>query len=132
MGCAYLLALFLVAGKRQWEFQNAGTRSSSEHRPALSAYREEGLDYLFIVTALATVAGYAAYSVSAATLARYGGRSLAPTVPLVILGLARYVRLVYRRGGGGNPTQALLTDDPWLLAIVIGWVATAGWIIYVR
>jgi hypothetical protein len=50
----------------------------------------------------------------------------------VILGLARYVRLVYRRGGGGNPTQALLTDDPWLLAIVIGWVATAGWIIYVR
>ncbi|HEY2798634.1 MAG TPA: UbiA prenyltransferase family protein [Thermoanaerobaculia bacterium] len=135
MGCAYLLALFLVAGKRQWEFQNAGfqnagSRSSSEHRPALSAYREEGLDYLFVVTALATTAGYAAYSVSASTLAKYGGHSLAPTVPLVILGLARYVRLVYRRGGGGNPTQALLVDDPWLLAIVIGWVATAGWIIY--
>jgi 4-hydroxybenzoate polyprenyltransferase len=130
MGCAYLLALFLVAGKRQWEFQNAGYASSADHRPALSAYREEGLDYLFVVTALATVAGYAAYSVSASTLARYHGRSLAPTVPFVILGLARYVRLVYRRGGGGNPTQALLTDDPWLLAIVIGWVATAGWIIY--
>src|SRR5262245_53211216 len=130
MGCAYLLALFLVAGKRQWEFQNAGTRSSSEHRPALAAYREEGLDYLFVVTALATTAGYAAYTVSASTLAKYGGRSLAPTVPLVILGLARYVRLVYRRGGGGNPTQALLVDDPWLLAIVIAWVATAGWIIY--
>jgi 4-hydroxybenzoate polyprenyltransferase len=130
MGCAYLLALFLVAGKRQWEFQNAGNRSSTEHRPALGAYREEGLDYLFVVTALATTAGYAAYSVSASTLAKYGGRSLAPTVPLVILGLARYVRLVYRRGGGGNPTQALLVDDPWLLAIVIAWVATAGWIIY--
>jgi 4-hydroxybenzoate polyprenyltransferase len=130
MGCAYLLALFLVAGKRQWEFQHAGHRSSAEHRPALSAYREEGLDYLFVVTALATVAGYAGYSVSPSTLARYGGRSLAPTVPFVILGLARYVRLVYRRGGGGSPTQALLTDDPWLLAIVIGWVATAGWIIY--
>lgn len=133
MGCAYLLALFLVAGKRQWEFQHAGgKRSSSEHRPALSAYGEEGLDFLFLVTALATVAGYAAYSVSPSTLAHYGGRSLAPTVPLVILGLARYVRLVYRRGGGGNPTQALLTDDPWLLAIVIGWVVTAGWIIYGR
>jgi hypothetical protein len=132
MGCAYLLALFLVAGKRQWEFRNAGYAegSSADHRPALSAYREEGLDYLFVVTALATVAGYAAYSVSASTVARYHGRSLAPTVPFVILGLARYVRLVYRRGGGGNPTQALLTDDPWLLAIVIGWVAAAGWIIY--
>lgn len=130
MGCAYLLALFLVAGKRQWEFQHAGHRSSAEHRPALAAYREEGLDYLFVVAALSTVAGYALYSVSASTLARYGGRSLAPTVPFVVFGIARYVRLVYRRGGGGSPTQALLTDDPWLLAIVIGWVATAGWIIY--
>jgi 4-hydroxybenzoate polyprenyltransferase len=130
MGCAYLLALFLVAGKRQWEFQHAGQRSSAEHRPALAAYREEGLDYLFVVAALSTVAGYAGYSVSASTLARYGGHSLAPTVPFVVFGIARYVRLVYRRGGGGNPTQALLTDDPWLLAIVIGWVATAGRIIY--
>ncbi|MFY9552412.1 MAG: UbiA prenyltransferase family protein [Thermoanaerobaculia bacterium] len=132
MCCAYLLALFLVAGKRQWEFRNAGHRSASEHRPALSAYREEGLDYLFIVTALTTVAGYAAYSVAPPTLAHYGGRSLAATVPFVVLGIARYVRLVYRRGGGGSPTQALLTDDPWLLLIVVGWVATAGWIIYGR
>lgn len=132
MGCAYLLALFLVVGKRQWEFHNAGRRSSTEHRPALSAYRAEGLDYLFIVTAMTTVAGYAAYSVAPETQARYGGRSLAVTVPFVVLGIARYVRLVYRRGGGGSPTRALLTDDPWLLAIVVGWVAAAGWIIYGR
>ena len=61
--CAYLLALFLVAGKRQWEYHNAGERSSAEHRPALAAYRAEGLDYLFIVTGLSTVSAYSAYSV---------------------------------------------------------------------
>jgi 4-hydroxybenzoate polyprenyltransferase len=127
MVCAYLLALFLVAGKRQWEFLNA----APSHRPALAAYREEGLDHLFIITGLATVAGYAAYSTSVSTVTHYG-RSLWPTVPFVVLGIARYVRLVYRRGGGGNPTRTLLTDDPWLLAIVIGWVATAGWMIYGR
>ena len=130
MVCAYLLALFLVVGKRQWEFHNSGPRGSSEHRPALSSYRAEGLDYLFIVTAMTTVAAYAAYSVAPETQARYGGRSLAVTVPFVVLGIARYVRLVYRRGGGGSPTRALLTDDPWLLAIVVGWVGMAGWIIY--
>jgi 4-hydroxybenzoate polyprenyltransferase len=130
--CAYLLALFLVAGKRQWEFHHAGSRSSAEHRPALAAYRAEGLDYLFIVTGLSTVAAYSAYSVIAETAAHYGGRTLAATVPFVVLGLARYVHLVYRRGGGGSPTQALLVDDPWLLVIVMGWVATAGWIIYGR
>jgi 4-hydroxybenzoate polyprenyltransferase len=128
--CAYLLALFLVAGKRQWEFHNAGHRSSSEHRPALAAYRAEGLDYLFIVTGLSTASAYSAYSVVPATTVHYGGRTLALTIPFVVLGLARYVHLVYRRGGGGSPTQALLVDDPWLLVIVMGWVVTAGWIIY--
>jgi 4-hydroxybenzoate polyprenyltransferase len=130
--CAYLLALFLVAGKRQWEFHHAGHRSSAEHRPALAAYGAEGLDYLFIVTGLATASAYSAYSVIPETVARYRGHTLAATVPFVVLGLARYVHLVYRRGGGGSPTQALLVDDPWLLVIVMGWVATAGWIIYGR
>ena len=132
MGCAYLLALFLVIGKRQWELQHAGSVSSAEHRPVLAAYRREGLDFLFVVTALTTVAAYAAYSVVPSTIRMHGGRSLAPTVPFVVLGVARYVRLVYSRGGGGNPTRALLIDDPWILLIVLGWVAAAGWIIYVR
>jgi hypothetical protein len=132
MGCAYLLALFLVIGKRQWELQHAGQISSSEHRPVLAAYRGEGLDFLFVVTALSTVAAYSAYTVVPSTISMHGGRSLAATVPFVVLGVARYVRLVYRRGGGGSPTQALLIDDPWILLIVLGWVAAAGWIIYVR
>jgi 4-hydroxybenzoate polyprenyltransferase len=130
MGCAYVLALFLVVGKRQWELQHAGHRSSAEHRPALAAYHAEGLDFLFVICALTTVASYTAYSVIPSTLQMHGGRSFAPTIAFVVLGIARYVRLVYRRGGGGNPTQALLIDDPLLLLIVVGWVLTAGVIIY--
>jgi len=132
MGCAYLLALFLVVGKRQWELQNAGTKSSAEHRSVLAVYGVEWLDFVFVTSALTVVAGYAVYSVIPSTLQRHGGRSFAPTIPFVILGVARYVRLVYRRGGGGNPTRALLIDDPWLLLIVVGWVLTAGGIIYGR
>jgi 4-hydroxybenzoate polyprenyltransferase len=132
MGCAYLLALFLVVGKRQWELHHAGRESSAEHRPAHAAYRAEGLDFQFVLCALSTVAAYTAYSVLPATLQMHGGRSFAPTIPFVVLGIARYVRLVYRRGGGGNPTQALLIDDPLLLLIVLGWVVTAGVIIYGR
>jgi 4-hydroxybenzoate polyprenyltransferase len=130
-GCAYLLALFLVIGKRQWELQNAGHLSSSEHRPALASYRREGLDFLFVVTALSTVAAYSAYTVVPSTISMHG-QSLAVTIPFVVLGVARYVRLVYRRGGGGSPTQALLIDDPWILLIVLGWVAAAAWTIYGR
>jgi 4-hydroxybenzoate polyprenyltransferase len=133
MGCAYLLALFLVVGKRQWELQHAGDGSSSAaHRSVLASYGAEDLDFVFLLSALTVVAGYAVYSVIPSTLQRHGGRSFALTVPFVILGVARYIRLVYRRGGGGNPTRTLLIDDPWLLLIVLGWVATAGWIIYGR
>ncbi|HKA36947.1 MAG TPA: UbiA prenyltransferase family protein [Thermoanaerobaculia bacterium] len=132
MGCAYTLALFLVVGKRQWELQNAGTKSSAEHRSVLAVYHAEWLDFVFVTSALTVVASYAVYSVIPSTLQRHGGRSFAATVPFVILGVARYVRLVYRRGGGGNPTRALLIDDPWLLLIVVGWVLTAGGIIYAR
>lgn len=134
MGCAYLLALFLVVGKRQWELHHAGGApgASAEHRSVLASYGAEGLDFLFVVTALTTVAAYTAYSVLPSTREIHGGRSFAPTIPFVVLGVARYVRLVYRRGGGGNPTQALLIDDRWLLVIVAGWVLAAGWIIYAR
>ena len=132
MACAMLLALFLVVGKRQWELQNAGSESAGRHRAVLASYGEEGLDFVFVVAALSTVAAYTAYSVGPATLLIHGGRSFAPTIPFVVLGVARYVRLVYRRGGGGNPTQALLIDDPLLLLTVVGWVACAGWIIYGR
>ena len=130
MGCAFLLAVFLVVGKRQWELAHAEGAAGSRHRSVLASYHAEGLDFVFIVSALATVAGYTAYSVIPATRELHGGRSFAPTIPFVVLGVARYVRLVYRRGGGGNPTQALLIDDPWILLIVVGWVLTAGSIIY--
>ncbi len=130
MGCAFLLALFLVVGKRQWELQHAGVASSAEHRAVLAIYRADGLDFVFVLTALTTVASYAVYSVIPSTQQIHGGRSFAPTIPFVVLGVARYMRLVYRRGGGGNPTRALLIDDPWLLLIVAGWVLTAGGIIY--
>ncbi len=130
MGCAYLLALFLVVGKRQWEFHHSGDEprpSTGRRSPPIAA---EGLDYLFIVTAhgdRGRVRGLQRRAGDPGALRRPVPRV---TVPFVVLGIARYVRLVYRRGGGGNPTRALLTDDPWLLAIVIGWVGTAGWIIY--
>ena len=63
MLCAYLLALFLVVGKRQWELQHAGgLTGSAEHRAVLASYGTEALDFLFIVTALATVAAYSAYT----------------------------------------------------------------------
>ena len=125
--CAYLLALFLVAGKRQWEFHNAGERSSFEHRPALAAYRAEGLDYLFIVTGLTTVSAYSAYSVLSTTAAHYG-QSLAATVPFVVLGLARYhaPRLPPPGEGAVPPRPSSSTTRGFWSSSLAGWQQQDG------
>ena len=41
MGCAYLLALFLVAGSGSGSSTTRGSVPPAEHRPALAAYRAE-------------------------------------------------------------------------------------------
>ena len=43
------------------------------------------------------------------------------TIPLVIFGLYRYWYVVERLGGGESPTDAVLSDRPLAIAIVI-WI----------
>ncbi len=50
------------------------------------------------------------------------------TVPLVIYGVTRYLWVLYRRGGGADPSTELL-KDPHLLVALAGWVALTGWLI---
>jgi len=38
-------------------------------------------------------------------------------VPFVLYGIFRYLYLVHQKGGGGNPTQTLLTDRPLLVCV---------------
>jgi ABC-type phosphate transport system permease subunit len=46
---------------------------------------------------------------------------LVATIPLVIFGLFRYWYVVEHLGGGESPTDAVLTDLPLAIAIVI-WI----------
>ena len=45
------------------------------------------------------------------------------TMPFPIYGMFRYLYLVHRKAGGGNPSDMLLTDRP-LLACVALWGVT--------
>ena len=42
-------------------------------------------------------------------------------MPVVIYGMFRYLFLLHRRGGGGDPARLLLTDAH-LLAALLGWL----------
>src|SRR5258706_81188 len=46
----------------------------------------------------------------------------------VLDGLFRYLRVVYSKGGGGDPAWELL-HDPHLIAATVGWLGATGWFI---
>jgi 4-hydroxybenzoate polyprenyltransferase len=111
--CTFLLALFLALGKRRAELALEGVRV----RPSLAGYTPELVDQLLAVVAAATIASYAAY-----TLTAHDSRWLVATVPFVVFGLFRYLLLLHRRGLGEEP-DALLVEDQPLLATVAVWAA---------
>lgn len=105
------LSLFLVAGKRAVELAGSGAAT----RAALGGYAARPLALAAQAGAVASLGCYAVYVV----LVR---PALLVTIPLVAFGLARYGWLVYARGLGESPEDALWEDPP-LLAAVAAWAA---------
>jgi 4-hydroxybenzoate polyprenyltransferase len=126
--CTFLLALFIALAKRRHELVVLADGASS-HRTTLADYEANLLDQMIAITAGAAIIAYVFYSISAETELRFGTRWLGLTIPFPVYGIFRYLYLVHRRDGGGNPADMLLFDRP-LLTCVILWGLSAIFIIY--
>jgi 4-hydroxybenzoate polyprenyltransferase len=126
--CTILLALFLGLSKRRHELTLLAGEAG-EHRRILEEYDPYLLDQMIAVVAASTLVAYIIYCLSSETTERFGTHWLVLTVPFPIYGIFRYLYIVHRRDGGGNPSAVLLTDRP-LLACVGLWSLTVVAIIY--
>ena len=61
---------------------------------------------------------------------KLGTKYLNLTIPFVIYGMLRYLYLIYKKDGGGNPTSTVLGDIPLLIACAL-WLLTLFVILYV-
>ena len=120
--CGFMVTLFLGFAKRRAELK-ALDGDASGHRQVLEDYDPVLLDKLIGVCAAATIVTYSLYTVAADTAALHGTGRLFATVPFVVYGMFRYLFLLHRRDGGGDPAAELLSDRHLLIAVA-GWLAT--------
>jgi 4-hydroxybenzoate polyprenyltransferase len=116
--CAFFLALFLAIGKRRHELTTL-EGEAPRHREALGSYTTKLLDQLVAVVTSATVLAYSVYTISPETTAKFHGRPLYLTIPLVLYGIFRYLYLMYAEEKGGNPSEHLLRDRATLVNVVL-------------
>jgi len=125
--CTILLSLFLAFCKRRQELESLD--DAGEHRATLREYSVEFIDQMINVVTASTVVAYTLYTVSPEVEHKLGTEHLYLTVPFVLYGIFRYLYLVHRKGIGGNPTQALLTDRPLLTCVAL-WGMTVVALLY--
>ena len=121
--CTFFLSLFLGFCKRRDELMKL-VAGAGETRPALRGYSEPMLNALIGGSFALTAMAYALYTVWPDTVRHFGTRNLVYTLPFVLLGMGRYLYLVFLEDRGGRPHEILLVDKR-LQAIVLGWIVTA-------
>jgi 4-hydroxybenzoate polyprenyltransferase len=112
------LALFLAAVKRRQELSQSGI----EGRQVLKKYTVGLVDRYAEMSATAALLFYSMFVMSARPV-------LVVTVPLVLFGLFRYWYVVDALERGESPTDALLSDWPLLLTVLM-WVGVCAWAVW--
>jgi 4-hydroxybenzoate polyprenyltransferase len=123
-----LLALFLALSKRRHELVLLADGARG-HRKILQEYSPYLLDQMISVVTASTIVGYAFYTVSPETVAKFGTDLLGLTLPFPLYGIFRYLYLVHQKEGGGSPAEMLLTDRPLLVCVAL-WALAVAIIIY--
>lgn len=126
--CTALLALFLGFGKRRHELAAAAI-DVGKARASLERYTVKGLDTALVITAVATVGIYLAYTLDPDTRAFFHTDYLWPSTAFVIAGVGRFLFLVRSRPKAESPTQEMLRDGPFV-GIVLLWIGLVLWIVY--
>jgi len=116
----FLLALFLISGKRLGELKHSTGGSIELIRPVLTKYPDGFFLGSLTMSGAAVLVTYTMYVIS------HHGNLL--VIPLCCFGLLSYMMRVLA-GKGGDPTRALL-KDPALLIVGLAWVVLVSSDIY--
>ena len=75
------------------------------------------------------VVSYVSYTVSPEVMERFQSEYLYMTTIFVILGILRYLQIIFVENNSGNPTELLLTDH-FLQMTILAWIFSLFVLIY--
>jgi 4-hydroxybenzoate polyprenyltransferase len=123
----FFLALFLAAAKRRDDIMLNFTDKTLV-RKSLSNYNEYFLNALIILLSAIIIVTYLLYTISPEVTARFGHQYYL-TVFFPVLGVIRYLQVIFVFKTSGDPVKALYTDRMMQLFIG-GWLALLFYFIY--
>ena len=124
----FLLALFMALAKRRDDvliYNDTGRKM----RKAVDGYNLRFLDTAMAIMASVVIVAYTIYTTSPEVVARMHSQYLYLTALFVILGILRYLQIVFVFKNSGSPTLIIL-EDRFMQATLLGWVLTFTWILY--
>ncbi|CAN2042196.1 decaprenyl-phosphate phosphoribosyltransferase [Candidatus Magnetomoraceae bacterium gMMP-15] len=124
----FLLALFMALGKRRDDlliFLNGGQKV----RQVIDGYNLKLIDGAMIIMASVVIVAYILYTTSADVVQRFQNQYLYITAFFVILGIMRYLQIVFVEENSGSPTKIILKDK-FMQITILTWILSFVWIIY--
>lgn len=124
----FFLALFIALAKRRDDvliFEQTGKHM----RAVIKGYNLKFLDASLLILAAVTIVAYLLYTVSTEITQRLDSDYVYISTLFVMLGLLRYLQIIFVENNSGSPVQLLFTDV-FLQLVIVTWLAFFMWILY--
>ncbi len=125
----FLLALFMALAKRRDDLL-IYLNTEKKVRKVIDGYNIQFLDTAMAIMAAVVIVAYTSYTLSPEVTARVDNEYLYLTSFFVILGIMRYLKLIFVMENSGSPTRILLKDGLIQLTL-LGWIIVFIYMLYV-
>jgi 4-hydroxybenzoate polyprenyltransferase len=125
--CTLSVSLFFGFGKRRHDL--AVLRDYKKHRAVLTEYSLPLLDYMMVISATLACVTYSLWTADPETALKLKSDKLMFTVPFVLYGICKYLYIIYKKDGGGDPAE-IVSKDIGIIMTGTLWVATMIVLLY--
>jgi 4-hydroxybenzoate polyprenyltransferase len=123
----FFVALLIAFAKRRSELLSP---DSVKLRPALKGYNLKFTDLIIILLSSVSLIFYVMYTIDSEVTSRLDSSYVFLTVIFVLFGFLRYLQQVFVNNNAGAPADLLLKDH-WLKVIIVMWLASFYYFLYV-